>query len=94
MIFDLTDDDRQALEAHRIRLGLRSHAEALRSLIRGEGPALAMAEPPVPRPSFSLGRSKTVLAPAKRERTVPDTHVAVPTFQRKAFNPQPKGGKR
>ena len=93
MIFDLTDEDRQALEAHRIRLGLRSHAEALRALIRGEGPATAMAEPTDPRPSFSHGRSKTVVAPAKRVRTEPAIHVEVPTFERKAFNPRPKTGK-
>jgi hypothetical protein len=36
MIFDLTDEDRAALEAHRVRLGCRSHAETLRWLIRGE----------------------------------------------------------
>lgn len=36
MIFDLTDDDRAALERHRVRLGLRSHAETLRALIRRE----------------------------------------------------------
>lgn len=35
-IFDLTDEDRGALEAHRVRLGLRSHAETLRWLIRGD----------------------------------------------------------
>lgn len=35
MIFDLTDEDRAALEAHRVRLGCRSHAETLRALIRG-----------------------------------------------------------
>lgn len=34
LIFDLTDEDRAALEAHRVRLGLRSHAETLRVLIR------------------------------------------------------------
>jgi hypothetical protein len=34
MIFALTDEDRAALEAHRVRLGLRSHAETLRALIR------------------------------------------------------------
>jgi hypothetical protein len=34
MIFDLTDDDRVALEAMRAHRGLRSHAEVLRQLIR------------------------------------------------------------
>lgn len=67
MIFDLTDDDKAALEAHRIRLGLRSHAETLRRLIRGEEGEAAAATPS-PKPSFSHGRSKTVVAPAKRER--------------------------
>jgi hypothetical protein len=39
MIFDLTDDDREALEALRVKMGLRSHAETLRALIRG-GPVV------------------------------------------------------
>lgn len=34
MIFDLTDDDRAALEQIRAARGLRSHAETLRALIR------------------------------------------------------------
>lgn len=34
LIFDLTDDDKLLLEAVRVKLGLRSHAETLRSLIR------------------------------------------------------------
>lgn len=38
-IFELTDDERALLEAHRIRLGLRSHAETLRALIRGDAEA-------------------------------------------------------
>lgn len=32
----LTDEEREALEAHRVRLGLRSHAETVRALIRGD----------------------------------------------------------
>lgn len=35
LIFELTDDDRAALERKRIELGCRSHAETLRQLIRG-----------------------------------------------------------
>lgn len=38
LLFDLTDDDRSLLEAHWVRLGLRSHAETLRALIRGAEP--------------------------------------------------------
>lgn len=42
MIFDLTDEDREALERVRIALGARSHAETLRRLIRDfePGPTL------------------------------------------------------
>jgi hypothetical protein len=94
MIFDLTEEDRAALERIRITRGLRSHAETLRAMIRGEDGQPAMVEPPAPRPSFSHGRSKTVLAPAKRERTVPAAHVDVPVYEAKPFNPQPKTGKK
>lgn len=96
MIFDLTDDDREALEAHRIRLGLRSHAETLRALIRGPGGEPAMAAPPAPKPSFSRGRSKTVAVLEKRARAtaVAEAQCAtVPRYERKTFNPQPKKGK-
>jgi hypothetical protein len=89
MLFELTDQDRAALERIRIARGLRSHAETLRAMIRGEDGQPAMAEPPAPKPSFSHGRSKTVVAPAKRERTM----VAVPIYEARAFNPQPKTGK-
>jgi hypothetical protein len=68
LIFDLTPEDRDALERHRVRLGLRSHAETLRALIRGPGGAPAAVEPSGPKPSFSHGRSKTVVADAKRKR--------------------------
>jgi hypothetical protein len=39
MIFDLPDDERDVLERVRVKLGLRSHAEALRFLIRQADPA-------------------------------------------------------
>jgi hypothetical protein len=68
MIFDLTDDDRDALERIRIARGLRSHAETLRALIRGEGGEPVAAETPKPSPSFSHGRSKTVVVAPKRQR--------------------------
>lgn len=68
MIFDLTDDDRSALERLRVARGLRSHAETLRALIRGEGGEPPTATPQAPKPSFSHGRSKTVVVPPKRER--------------------------
>lgn len=69
MIFDLTDEDRGALEALRIKMGLRSHAETLRALIRGgDGGAPAPASPAAPKPSFSHGRGKTVVAAPKRQR--------------------------
>jgi hypothetical protein len=56
MIFDLTDDDREALERIRVELGARSHAEALRLLIRKGG---APDDPPAPV------RPKLTPAPAK-----------------------------
>lgn len=95
LIFELSDGERATLERIRIARGLRSHAETLRAMIRSEDGEPAMAEPPAPRPSFSHGRGKTVVAPVKRERTIaPAAHVAVPTYERKAFNPQPKPGKK
>lgn len=39
MIFDLTDDDRDALERIRVELGARSHAEVIRRLIRSSDPS-------------------------------------------------------
>jgi hypothetical protein len=46
-IFDMSDDERNALERHRVRLGLRSHAETLRALIRGEEKAPEVVAEPV-----------------------------------------------
>lgn len=37
-VFDIGEADRALLEAHRVRLGLRSHAETLRVLIRRVSP--------------------------------------------------------
>lgn len=69
LLFELSDDDRAALERVRIKMGLRSHAETLRALISEAdgGVALAVGDPP-PRPAPSgavvAGRSKTTLTPA------------------------------
>ena len=91
-LFELSDEDVAALERLRARRGLRSHVDVVRELIRQAdgGDAMATAEPSKPRPSLSHGRGKTVVAPAKREHV----SVAAPVLQRKAFNPQPKPGKR
>jgi len=66
MIFDLTDDDRAALERARIAMGLRSHAETLRALIRGAGGAPANAEPRPGAPSPTPHRGRAVVAPKPR----------------------------
>lgn len=77
MLFDLTDEDRDLLERRRVRLGLRSHADTLRSLIRGRDGETVLVTPDAPRPSFSHGRGKTVVVPVKRERAIaPRKHVS------------------
>lgn len=64
MIFDLTDDDRAALEKLRAARGHRSQAETLRELIRGgiveiqtSEPTVAVAATPIPAdaPRFVKG---------------------------------------
>lgn len=91
MIFDLTDNDRLLLEAHRIRLGCRSHAEVLRALIRGDGHEYAVATP-APKPSFSPGRSKTVLV---RSETKPGLQLQVgPTPPKPGDRMKLFGGKK
>jgi hypothetical protein len=66
MIFDLTEADREALEALRIRMGLRSHAEVLRALIRGDDGEPALA--PVPATPRMPRSATSVVAPTKRQR--------------------------
>lgn len=105
LLFDLTDDDRALLEAHRVRLGLRSHAETLRSLIRRSGKVLAAtAVGPIERGDLVTLRDEPIVAgirqaPIWREGPVTHiphvqpVHVEVPILARKTFNPQPKRGK-
>lgn len=60
MIFDLTDEDRAALEQLRAARGLRSQAEVLRALIRentaGGEIILGVVETPAPRRVVDLGK--------------------------------------
>jgi len=70
LLFELSDDDRAALERVRVRMGLRSHAETLRALISGaDGGAVPAAADPGPGPvspaaALVAGRSKTTLTQA------------------------------
>jgi hypothetical protein len=45
-ILTLTDEQRAKVEAHRVRLGARSHADAIRKLIDGDGVALSSMRHP------------------------------------------------
>lgn len=83
LIFDLSEEERAALERLRIRFGLRSHAETLRQLIRDADGGVSQAVP-APKPSFSHGRSKTVVVSASRATT---TAVAKPAKVRRDTYP-------
>lgn len=84
MIFDLTDDDREALDRLRAARGLRSNAEALRALIREntEGGEITLGVVKTPRSdkTVDLGvggkpqapiRGKTVVRRLKGEWKAP-----------------------
>jgi hypothetical protein len=88
MIFDLTDEDRALLEAHRIRMGKRSHAEALRALIRGPGPSRA-AEKIAAGLADATQIAKGAADPATYKSTV--TVPLAGTFTRKPYQ---KGRKK
>lgn len=95
MIFDLTDEDRAALEAHRVRLGCRSHAGTLRALIRGNISSRRF-EDFYPNLADADNSTTTELSPAQigQRELVKIIPLDVPIFARKAFNPQPKTGKK
>jgi len=61
MLFALTDRDRELLEAQRVRLGLRSHAETLRVLIRAGSvnPSFVRIERDKPDDATEFGRAPT-----------------------------------
>jgi len=67
---DLTPEDRALLEAHRVRLGARSHADAVRLLIRGsDGVPATDARPRVP----SVGSRGTTVVLSPRRAAVTTT---------------------
>lgn len=71
MIFDLTDEDRAALEAIRKNRGHRSHAETLRELIR------QAASSGLPAPERQAEMKAAALArQAQRRETTPKTAFA------------------
>lgn len=98
MIFDLTDEDRGALETIRKNRGHRSHAETLRELIR-QAASSGLPTPEQREAIVSEGmrlRREAALASAlmdvpSRDAPIGDTvKVRVPVFERKPFNPQQK----
>jgi hypothetical protein len=76
----LDADLREKLEAHRVRLGVRSQAEALRVLIRGE------------RVSMIPEGFETVPGDAEMVAETPGSFIRIRPI--KAFKPHPKPGKR
>lgn len=64
LIFDISDEERLALEAYRVRFGLRSLAEALRRLV-----SHAMDDAPSPHASFRDN--------VRAARTVADVEEAI-----------------
>ena len=92
----LSDKHRTKLEAYRASVGLRSEADAVRDLIdHAFVPARA-------NPQLAIGADLDAIAKRrglKRLPVEPDAVLrervasAVPTYERKAFNPQPKTGK-
>ena len=91
-LFDLTDDDLATLERLRAKHGLRSHAETLRALIRGEvipgliempEPAQVVEITPLPKdaPRFIKGEIEPARSPS-----VP----LAGTFERKPMQKTPK----
>jgi hypothetical protein len=92
MVFILTDAHRDMLEAFRAKRGLRSAAEALRVLI--EDSAVAPAARPARTAPGPTAREIARALGEPGDSSVGSATGSVPTLQRKAFNPQPKKGKR
>ncbi len=103
---DLDDEERDAMEAHRIRLGLRSGAETIRALLLSN-PVLVTHEwvDPAGRTGPKVLTKHELSAEDIQRGLAPYTTglnqngpqglgmahtAAVPTLTRKAFNPQPK----
>jgi hypothetical protein len=95
MIFHLTDEDRDALERVRVKLGARSHAESLRRLILAadEAPVVSMSISEGPAPLIAEMRALAALPPGTKVKVVDDGAAPfVPLLKRRDFNPQPKKG--
>jgi len=75
-IFELPDDLAARVEAFRVSAGMKATAVAVRVLLeRGLGGDLQPADAaPKPAPSFSHGRSRTVVVATKRERVDAPRH--------------------
>jgi hypothetical protein len=95
MIFDLTDDDREALERIRVELGARSHAEALRLLIRrgvtsGVTPRPNLTQRPAKPPAKAVEAANRAI----REAQANPPSVAVPFAGNLERKPMQKGSKK
>lgn len=84
MIFDLTDEDRDGLERVRASMGLRSHAEALRQLIRDADSAHTE--------TMRLRSAFEAMAPAAARACVASSVTALPPKPRKADSRALKAG--
>ena len=82
---DLDETERAALEAHRIRLGCRSGAEAIRSLLMFDVPTKTPSQAEFDQQQAQL-KAWIAAHPVKPLSQQAD----VPTLSRPAFNPQPK----
>ena len=94
MVFIVTDQDREMMEAFRARRGLRSLAEALRTMIQESG------EKHPPPKVITPAEIHAVMAKLRSQQETHDDIVRsmqkpdVPMMTRKSFNPQPKPGKK
>lgn len=91
MIFDLTDDDREALERIRVEFGARSHAEVIRRLIRSSDPASPNRGVPAGSLMSAL-RPKAAKPAAKPSEPAPS--ASVPFAGNLTRRPMQKGGKK
>ena len=83
----LSETEREAMEAHRIRLGLRSGAETIRALLLGNGMEILKFSGSPQTLGDALGElaARTQLVSGVAEPRSP-----VKPLSRPAFNPQPK----
>ncbi len=93
LIFELSDAEREALEAIRKSWGLRSHAETLRQLISAE-----VARPLVERPLVAAGNAAFVeaytrIARRKGSELSDDAKKIAIDAARASWRPHPKPGK-